>query len=102
MMAKIKEYFNGSMEPEPANGRKEQSTDADLASRTFQTIGIIAIIIGAFLVPATGGNLTTLLFGILFIAISIIVKNQDQILQELRVASGHQSQIAEEAEKGEE
>jgi len=104
MMDKVKEYFNGSMElePEPASGRKEQATDMDLAGRFFQTFGIICVIVGAFLVPATGGNLTTLLFGILFIGISIVLKAQDQILQRLSGAVEAQRQSVETAEQGEE
>jgi hypothetical protein len=65
MITKVKEYFNGSMEPEPASVRKEQATDMDLAVRFFQTFGI-----------------------------SIVLKAQDQILQRISGANITQRQPA--------
>lgn len=102
MITKVKEYFNGPMEPEPASEPAEQLTDLGTAAKIFQTMGIIILAICAVIIPAVGFSVTIILFGILFIGISIILKAQDQILQELRVASFHQNQIAQEAEQGEE
>jgi hypothetical protein len=83
MITKIKEYFNGSMEPEPRNESREQETDLTVSARFFILLGIIVTAAGLVLFPVIGFQITFILFGILFIGISILLKSQEQILQKI-------------------
>jgi len=92
MLNKIKQYFNSSMEPEPARESEEQATDLGMATRFFYLLGIIVTAAGLVLFPVIGFQLTFILLGILFIGISILLKSQDQILQKLASAEETQEQ----------
>ena len=83
MLNKVKSYFNGSMEPEPDNTPSAQDSDLSTAAKTFNTMGIIAIALSIVSLPVLGFHITILLFGILFIGISILLKAQDKILKRL-------------------
>jgi small-conductance mechanosensitive channel len=102
MMDKVKKYFNGSMEPEPRNESREQDTDLGVAARFFNLLGIIGIAVGLVLFPVIGFQVTFILFGILFIGISILFKSQDQILQKLKGIPELKDQPIETAKQGEE
>jgi hypothetical protein len=83
MLQKVKTYFNGSMEPEPDNRHSAQDTDLSIAAKTFNTMGIIAIAVSLVSLPVFGFHITILLFGILFIGLSILLKSQEDILKRL-------------------
>ena len=102
MTNKVKEYFNGSMEPEPENERHKESIDLSIAGRTFNTLGIIAIAVSLILFPVMGFQITILLFGITFIGISIILKTQEEILHKLKGVHAINDQPNEDGAQGEE
>ena len=102
MITKVKEYFNGSMEPEPNNESREQPTDLSIAAGFFNTLGIIGIAAGLVLFPVMGFQITFILFGILFIGISILFKSQLEILQKIKGIPELNDQSVETAEQGEE
>jgi small-conductance mechanosensitive channel len=102
MITKLKEYINGSMEPDPRNESHEQDTDLGVAAKFFNLLGIIVTAAGLVLFPVIGFQVTFILFGILFIGISILLKSQDQILQKIKGIPELNNQSVETAEQGEE
>jgi small-conductance mechanosensitive channel len=102
MITKLKEYINGSMEPDPRNESREQDTDLGVAAKFFNLLGIIVTAAGLVLFPVIGFQVTFILFGILFIGISILLKSQDQILQKIKGIPELNNQSVETAEQGEE
>jgi hypothetical protein len=85
MMQKVKEYLNGSMEPEPkkVDGTQNSQTDLETAGRVFYMLGVLVIAVSLVLFPAIGFQITLTLFGIAFIGISILLKSQDRIIKKL-------------------
>lgn len=83
MINKIKEYFNGSMEPEPDGENREQPTDLSTAARFFNLLGTMVIAASFVLFPVIGFHITFIFFGILFVGLSILLKSQEQILRKL-------------------
>lgn len=103
MMQKVKEYLNGSMEPEPKNvdGKQNTQTDLETAGRVFYMLGVFVVAASLVLFPAIGFHITLIFFGIAFIGISILLKSQDRILKRLDQQPIPQPQTNEADEKGE-
>lgn len=101
MMQKVKEYMNGSMEPEPVEKKQPQTMDLEAASKLFNIFGILTICIGLVLIPAIGFRGTLFLFGITFVGLSMLFKSQTQILKKLDQQPIPQPQKNEVVEMGE-